>query len=504
MKIIDKFYIKLNNRLNKLEEDGDVLPSVDSLIEELEKLGLTNLSIDEILLTPFVVKSATNKDLYEKLSMKYTKMSYKKYLEFLRNLDKDEIIEYLITNMKYTSYNNFFEKSWMDSFIKYKINRSICPGIISKMLNPLKELEFKIFCDCLLKKKAHDHDITITSNPMNLSEYLSSLKETGKRYRLVKACEYLHTAGTCNLDSNININTTTLSLAKFLMLDFNFNLELLQVLYHEFIHAKHESMIKKYSPFLNQKLYKMAKTVLILHKASGIYNSNHDHFEIEIAATEEACLELLHDLEGLDIKRKEYYKEKIEEKLAEVRLRRNNELYDLNDELFDKLLMKFPEYIKVIPGLSYEYDRKTGERKEIPDLLVEKMRFKAGLEKKRKSELSLGENTTYYDEFINNEEIDKLFDEMIYKKIMSYSASEYSELVASYPASSQVSSEVRRILESKEAELHDRIDILSVMAKLNINYNSSLYTCIKNYRKVKDYIDVLHKKEDGNKVKRRD
>lgn len=111
MKTIEKFYSKLNNRLNKLEDDGEGLPT-NSLEKEIERLGLTlDLSLDEILMQPFVVKSATNKELYEKLSKKYTKMSYKRYLEFLRNLSKDEIIEYLITNIKYTSYNNFFEKS---------------------------------------------------------------------------------------------------------------------------------------------------------------------------------------------------------------------------------------------------------------------------------------------------------------------------------------------------------------------------------------------------------
>ena len=113
MKTIEKLYSKLNNRLNKIEDDGEGLPT-NSLEEEIESLGLTqDLSLDEILMQPFVVKSATNKELYEKLSKKYTKMSYKRYLEFLRNLSKDEIIEYLITNIKYTSYNNFFEKSWI-------------------------------------------------------------------------------------------------------------------------------------------------------------------------------------------------------------------------------------------------------------------------------------------------------------------------------------------------------------------------------------------------------
>ena len=196
--------------------------------------------------------------------------NYKRYLEFLRNLSKDEIIEYLITNIKYTSYNNFFEKSWMDSFIKYKLNSNICPGLISKLIKPLKELEFKLFCDCLLKKKAAEHNITIKSNPVGLVEYMTELKNKGKKVTLVRTMEYLQTAGSYNLESTININTTTLSLAKFLSLDLTFNIQLLQVIYHEFMHAKDENLITNVQPFLTQSLYKMAKTRLILLKAPGV------------------------------------------------------------------------------------------------------------------------------------------------------------------------------------------------------------------------------------------
>ena len=504
MKTIEKFYSKLNNRLNKLEDDVEGLPT-NSLEKEIERLGLTqDLSLDEILMQPFVVKSATNKELYEKLSKKYTKMSYKRYLEFLRNLSKDEIIEYLITNIKYTSYNNFFEKSWMDSFIKYKINRNICPGLISKLIKPLKELEFKLFCDCLLKKKAAEHKITIKSNPVGLVEYMTELKNKGKKVTLVRTMEYLQTAGSYNLESTININTTTLSLAKFLSLDLTFNIQLLQVIYHEFMHAKDENLITNVQPFLTQSLYKMAKTRLILLKAPGVYSTNHDHFEVEISATEKACQELIDDLEKLDIKHKDYYKEKLSEKLAEVTLRRYNELYDLNDDLFDKLLQENPDYIRAIPMLSYEYEKKTGKRKEIPDLIIEKMRFKAGLEKRIKTESAFNMDISYYVNSLTEEEIDKLFNEMIYRKIKSYSLVEFTDLINSY-STSMTTSEIKRVIEEKEEELNSKISSLSIIAYGDFEYRSSLSNKIKELEKLKKYKNIVSKKLNDNvKIKRRD
>lgn len=501
MNTIEKIYVKMNSKLNKLDEDGEGLPNFDSILEELDKLEI--LSDDDNLLLPFIVKSATSKELYEKIGQKYTKITYKKYLEFLRSLTKEEIIEYLFKNRKYTSYNNMFEKMWMDSFIQYKINKSICPGLIQKLLNPTKELEFKLFCDCLLKKKGKECGITITSNPVTLTEYLSDLKARGKKVTLVKAMDYLQTAGSCDLENNININTTTLSMAKFLSFEFIYNIKLLQTIYHEFMHAKNESIILDNFPFYTRSLYKMAKTRLILHKAHSIYDANHDYFEIEIAATEEACKELIKDLDKLGIKHKDYYIEKLEETLAIVKLRRYHEYYDFNDELFDKLLAENLEYFKVIPGLNYEYDKKTGKRKEIPDLIIEKMRFKAGLENRKRTEKLIGENNCYLNEQLTEEEINELFDDMIYKKVMSYEIEEFEILYNGY-GSSMTALEIKRIIDKKVVETNKKIDDLVIISYADYSYKSSMYKAIKELEKIKKYQEIIDKQDLKNqKIKRR-
>ena len=248
----------------------------------------------------------------------------------------------------------------------------------------------------------------------------------------------------------------------------------------------------------------MAKTRLILLKAPGVYSTNHDHFEVEISATEKACQELIDDLEKLDIKHKDYYKEKLSEKLAEVTLRRYNELYDLNDDLFYKLLQENPDYIRAIPMLSYEYEKKTGKRKEIPDLIIEKMRFKAGLEKRIKTESAFNMDISYYVNSLTEEEIDKLLDEMIYRKIKSYSLVEFTDLINSY-STSMATSEIKRVIEEKEEELNSKISALSIIAYGDFEYRSSLSNKIKELEKLKKYKNIVSKKLNDNlKIKRRD
>ena len=104
----------------------------------------------------------------------------------------------------------------------------------------------------------------------------------------------------------------------------------------------------------------------------------------------------------------------------------------------------------------------------------------------------------------NFEEIDKLFNEMIYRKIKSYSLVEFTDLINSY-STSMTTSEIKRVIEEKEEELNSKISALSIIAYGDFEYRSSLSNKIKELEKLKKYKNIVSKKLNDNvKIKRRD
>ena len=203
MDSLDKLYFKLNRELDFIDEKTSVeemianFKRINHFIEVENFAGEILFSTNkEKFLNPILVKLATNKELYYEYAEPLTYMSYEKYMNGIALLSDEEIFNYLKDNIKYTTHNNTIESMWMDKFIATHINKKICPSIFSGILNRRKNDEFRVFCDSLLKKKAADYSIKVTSNPITLMEYLNKTKATRNiKLTLKRSNEYLKCTG---------------------------------------------------------------------------------------------------------------------------------------------------------------------------------------------------------------------------------------------------------------------------------------------------------------------
>lgn len=469
MDSLDKLYFKLNRELDCIstktseEEIISNFKRVSHLMDELNLTGEIIFSTNkEKLLNPILVKLATNKDLYCQYAEELTYMSYEKFMNGIALLSDEEVFEYLKENIKYTSYNNIIESMWMDKFIANHINRKICPSIFSGIFNSKKNDEFRVFCDSLLKKKASDYSIRITSNPITLSEYLNRTRATRSvKLVLKRTNEYLKCTGNCNADNLINLNLTTFKLAQLLSSKRNINYELLQVIYHELAHAKIEHEASLQYPFFDRNIYMQQKNKIFLLNDHDYYLKNHDYFENEILAEINGYTDLISDLKEYECKDYWQFKKKSEAKIAKCKISRTTKQYYEIEDRFDELLIKNPDFIKLNRWLRYEYNS-DGKRKEIPDLIEAKTNYKLSLDKQIESEKRIGSQNNITLDYKNGykliNEADNLFYEMIYRRIKEYTLEEFDEYLGNCPM--EILSEIISVIDHNQDVLFAKQDML--------------------------------------------
>jgi len=445
MDSLDKLYFKLNRELDCIstatseEEMINNFKRVSHLIDEANLTGKILFSTNkEKLLNPVLVKLATNRELYYKYAEELTSMSYEKFMSGIALLSDEEIFKYLRDNIKYTSHNNIIESMWMDKFIANNINGRILPSVFSSVFNKKKDDKFRVFCDSLLKKKAADYSIKITSNPITLSEYLKRTRATRNiKLALKRTDEYLNCAGNCNSNNLISLHLTTLKLAKLLSSKENMDYELLQVIYHELAHAKIEQQASMQYPFFDRNMYMQQKIKIFLLNNYDYYLKNHDYFENEIMANIDGYTNLISDLEEYGCEDYWQFKKISEEKILKYKISRTaKEYYEIEDK-FDEILMKNPDFIKINKWLRYEYNN-DGKRKEVSELIEAKTNYKLSLDKQIESEKRIDdENNETLDHFNSYKlvnEADNLFYEMIYRKIKEYTLEEFDAFLANCSA----------------------------------------------------------------------
>ncbi len=468
MDSLDKLYFKLNRELDSIStktSDEEMIASfkrVSHLIDELNIAGQVLSSTNkEKLLNPILVKLATNKELYYEYVEPLTYMSYEKYMSGITLLSDEDIFNYLRDNIKYTSHNNLIESIWIDKFIANHIDKKICPSILGCIFSKNND-EFRVFCDALLKKKAADYSITITSNPMTLIEYLKRTKATRKIGVVLKRTnEYFKCAGNCSSDNSININLTTIKLSKMLSSNKNIDYEILRVIYHELAHAKIESAVRLQSPFYSTNIYAHEKERLFASNNRDYYYKYHDYFESEITAEISGYTDLIKDLQEYECKNFWDYKRESQEKITRHSLyRTTKEYYEIEDK-FDELLIKHPDYIRANKWLRSEYNN-DGKRKEISDLLEVKNDYIQSLDKSIDIEkrFCIKNNVTldYLNSYKLLNEADNLFYGMIYRKIREYSIQEFDEFSSN--CSTEILSEIKSAIEYEQDALFTKQDML--------------------------------------------
>ena len=405
-------------------------------------------------------------------------------------LSDEEIFKYLKDNMKYTSHNNLIEAMWMDKFISNHINGQICPSVFSIIFNKKKDDEFKVFCDSLLKKKADDYSIRITSNPITLIEYLKKTRATRNvKIALKRTNKYFNYTGNCNADNLINLNLTTFKLAKLLSFKKNINHELLQVIYHELAHAKIEHEASLQYPFFDRNIYMQQKNKIFLLNDHDYYLKNHGYFENEILADIKGYTDLISDLAEYECQDYWQFKKKSEEQIVKHKVSRTTKEYYEIEDRFDELLIKNPDFIKLNKWLRYEYNN-DGKRKEIPDLIESKNNYKLALDKQIETEKRIDSQDnitlTYLSGYKLIGEADNLFYEMIYRKIKEYTLEEFDEFLEGCTA--ETLDEIISAIDHNQDMLFAKQDMLeenSLSAndfKDNENYLNSLLSKNKEYR----------------------
>ncbi len=497
MDSLDKLYFKLNRELYYIstkiskEEMADSFKRISNLIEEANLTGPILFSTNKEKLTnPILVKLAMNKDLYYECAEELTYMTYEKYMSGVSLLSDEEILNYLKDNIKYTSYNNIIESMWMDKFITNHINRKICPSILDGLLSNKKDDEFRVFCDSLLKKKASEYSITITSNPITLIEYLKTTKATrSMKIALKRTKEYLHVAGNCNLDNRININLTTFKLLQLLNYGKDMNYNIIQVIYHELAHAKSGYEMNLLFPFADRTTYMQQKNKVFLRADHDYYLKMHDYFEDEISAEINGYTSLIDDLKEYDCKDYWEFKKRSEERITKFKLARTTKEYDEVQDKFDEILIKDPDIIRLHRWLKYEYNN-DGKRKDIPDLIEARTNYKTALDKHIESEKRLaGQNNkilNYLTSYKLVNDADYLFYEMIYRKIKEYTLEEFDEFLSN--CSMEIINEIISAIECNQDYLFAKQDMLEENSFLesdfsdNKNYINSLITKNQEYR----------------------
>lgn len=497
MDSLDKLYFKLNRELDCIstttsEEEMIVnFKRVSHLIDETNLSGQILFSTNkEKFLNPILVKLATNKELYYEYAEELTYMSYEKFMNGIALLSDEEIFKYLKDNMKYTSHNNLIEAMWMDKFIANHINGKICPSVFSSIFNKKSDDEFRVFCDSLLKKKADDYSIRITSNPITLFEYLKRTRATRNiKIALKRTNEYFNYTGNCNSDNLINLNLTTFKLARLLSFKKDFDYELIKVIYHELAHAKIEHEASLQYPFFDRSIYMQQKNKIFLLNDHDYYLKNHDYFENEILAEIKGYTDLISDLAEYECKDYWQLKKKSEEQIVKYKVSRTaKEYYEIEDR-FDELLIKNPDFIKLNRWLRYEYNN-DGKRKEIPDLIESKINYKLALDKQIETEKRIAsqDNTTlnYLSSYKLIDEADNLFYEMIYRKIKEYTIEEFDEFLTN--CTSETLEEITAAINHNQDILFAKEDMLEENClsmndfKDNESYLNSLLSKNKEYR----------------------
>lgn len=443
MDSLDKLYLKLNRELGSIKEDASEeevkkhFEKLNNLIEENDLIGeLLLLDRRARLLHPVVVKLAKNKALYYEFIEPLTNISYKKYMDFILTISDKNKYDYLIKNIKYTAYNNMIESLFMNSIIMAKTDGKVYSSIFACLFSGKENDEFKIFCDSLLKKKASEFGLTIKSNPVTLSEHLKKMKATkSPKLALKRTNEYLTCGGNCNSENLINLNLTTFKLLKLFNMGQDVDYEVFKTIYHEIAHAKINEKSKIQSPFYDRKIYEQQKGQLFLSKDNHYYMANHKYFENEISAEIDGYENFLSDLEEYSNINFSKYRNLIRSSILSNSLYRVTEKYDEVGSRFDYLLKKNPDFLKRNKWLKYEYN-KDGSRREISDLISEKANYQTDLEKEIRTEGNLESNGNATLTYLKNHkrfgEVDNLFYEMIYKKILEYSCEELDLLLSGY------------------------------------------------------------------------
>jgi|GEM_PF-3010167 len=497
MDSLDKLYFKLNRELDYIstktskEEMTDSFKRINNLIDEANLTGPILFSTNkEKIINPILVKLAMNKDLYYECAEELTYMTYEKYMNGITLLSDEEIFNYLKDNIKYTSYNNIIESMWMDKFIANHINKKICPSIVDSLISNKKDDEFRVFCDCLLKKKASEYSIKITSNPITLIEYLEKTRATRSvKIALKRTKEYLHFAGNCSGDNRINVNLTTFKLSQLLNFGKNINYDIIQVIYHELAHAKagHEANLQ--FPFADRTTYMQQKNRVFLRNDHDYYLKMHDYFEDEISAEINGCTSLIEDLKEYECKDYWNFKKNSEEKITKFKAARTTKEYDEVQDKFDEILIKNPDLIRVHRWLKCEYNN-DGKRKEISDLIKARTNYKTDLDKHIESEKRFASsNNKILDYLISYRLIndaDNLFYEMIYRKIKEYNLEQLDEFLAS--CSMEILNEITLAIDYNQDLLFEKEDMLEEISFLtsdysdNKNYISSLISKNQEYK----------------------
>lgn len=489
MNSLDKLYFKLNRELDCIDENQNVeemianFKRINHLIEEENLAGEILFSTNkEKFLNPILVKLATNKDLYYEYAESLTYMSYEKYMNGIALLSDEEIFNYLKNNMEYTSHNNTIESMWMDKFIATHINKKICPSIFSGILNSKRNDEFRVFCDSLLKKKASDYSIKVTSNPITLMEYLNKTRAIRNiKLTLKRTNEYLRYKGNCNGNNVININLTTLKLIRLLSFKKDVDYTLLEVIYHELAHAKIEKQASIQYPFFDRNMYMQQKNKIFLYNDHEYYLNNHDYFENEILADLTSYIDLVSDLGEYEHKDYSKLKKSKEDKIIKYKVLRTSKKYYEIEDRFDKLLINNPDFIKINKWLKYEYNS-DGTRKEISKLINERKNYKVLLDKHIESEVRIGhkknKTLSYLCGYKLIGEPDNLFYEMIYRKIKEYTPEQFDEFLLN--CSSEILDEIAAAINFNQDTLFEQYDMLE---------QNSLSS--SDFAENKDFLDTL-------------
>ncbi len=510
MDSLDKLYFKLNRELDFIDENSNVEEMIENFkrinhfIEEQNLAGEILFSTNkEKFLNPILVKLATNKDLYYEYAEPLTYMSYEKYMNGIALLSDEEIFNYLKNNMEYTSHNNTIESMWMDKFIATHINKKICPSIFSSILNSKKNDEFRVFCDSLLKKKASDFSIKVTSNPITLLEYLNKTRATRNiKLTLKRINEYLRNKGNCNSSNVINLNLTTLKLMRTLSFKSDVDYTLLEVIYHELAYAKIENQASIQYPFFDRNMYMQQKYKIFLYDDHEYYLNNHDYFENEIVADVTSYLDLMNDLG--EYEHKDYTKllKDKEDKMIKYRVLRTSKKYYEIEDRFDKLLINNPEFIKINKWLKYEYNS-DGTRKEISEIINERNNFTSLLNKHIISEVLFGNKKNKTLAYLSGYELikepDNLFYEMIYRKIKEYTPEQFDEILLN--CSSEILDEIAAAINLNQDTLFEQYDMLEQNSLSSSDFSDNKNFLDSLLARNREYVGILSRHIKQKKIK---
>lgn len=351
----ESFKLSIINTLNSKKEEIK-----GKINDELFKSYINTILVDELskqsdidkIFNILVVKFAKYPELFNKYIAPVVGINHDFYLRTIKSLITNNAYtyNYAINNIDLIDYDNPIELEIMSRY-----GNSI---IKSKMFH-LKEQQW--FIKYIIQYKASENNFRPNVIGYSFSYYIKKRSKNinFKLYKFNRFIKYKNYPVTDPYNNTIYIN---LGLYKVVSDTKGFDSGLLYLLNSCFKSlSKAIKRNKEFSITYDDEMYRFIKEEIIFKEDSNFYNKNQAYFELNNESSSKMITELLSNpmFESL----------KILNFTPEDNSYRNSSNYKMVDDYIDKLVYSAPSILDDYPMLQMEYDKKTGKRKSLVDLI---------------------------------------------------------------------------------------------------------------------------------------